>query len=61
MNWETRINLFTLLILHIPEEDMATYSSVLAWGSPWTREPGGLQVNGVTGTQTQLKRLSTQA
>ena len=61
MNWETRIDLFTLLILRIPEEDMATHSIVLAWGSPWTREPGGLQVNGVTGTQTQLKWLSTQA
>ena len=55
MNWETRIDLLTLLILRIPEEDMATHSIVLAWGSPWTREPGGLQVNGVTGTQTQLK------
>ena len=52
MNWETRIDLFTLLILHIPEEDMATHSSVLSWGIPWMREPGGLQVNGVTGTQT---------
>ena len=22
---------------------MATYSSILAWRSPWTEEPGGLQ------------------
>ena len=22
------------------EEDMATYSSILAWGTPWTEEPG---------------------
>jgi len=22
---------------------MATYSSILAWKSPWTEEPGGLQ------------------
>ena len=25
------------------EEGMATYSSILAWGIPWTEEPGGLQ------------------
>ena len=25
------------------EEEMATHSSVLAWKSPWTEEPGGLQ------------------
>ena len=25
------------------EEDMATYSSILAWRMPWTEEPGGLQ------------------
>ena len=24
------------------EEDMATYSSVLAWEIPWTEEPGEL-------------------
>ena len=26
-----------------PEESMATHSSILAWRSPWTEEPGGLQ------------------
>ena len=25
------------------EEGMATYSSILAWGIPWTEEPGRLQ------------------
>ena len=25
------------------EEEMATYSSILAWEIPWTGEPGGLQ------------------
>ena len=25
------------------EEEMATHSSILAWGGPWTEEPGGLQ------------------
>ena len=25
------------------EEEMATHSSIFAWGIPWTEEPGGLQ------------------
>ena len=25
------------------EKEMATHSSILAWKSPWTKEPGGLQ------------------
>ena len=25
------------------EKEMATHSSILAWRSPWTEEPGGLQ------------------
>ena len=25
------------------EEEMATYSSILAWRTPWTEEPGRLQ------------------
>ena len=25
------------------EKEMATHSSVLAWRSPWTEEPGGLR------------------
>ena len=25
------------------EEEMATYSTILAWRIPWTEEPGGLQ------------------
>ena len=29
------------------EEGMATHSSVLAWKSPWTEEPGGLQSVGL--------------
>ena len=28
------------------EEGMATHSSSLAWRTPWTEEPGGLQVMG---------------
>ena len=29
------------------EEEMATHSSNLAWGIPWTEEPGGLQPMGL--------------
>ena len=28
------------------EEDLAIHSSSLAWGIPWTEEPGGLQSKG---------------
>ena len=37
------------------EEEMATYSSILAWKIPWTEEPGELQSMGVTKSQTRLK------
>ena len=29
------------------EEKVATHSSILAWESPWTEEPGGLQSMGL--------------
>ena len=28
------------------EKEMATHSSILAWETPWTEEPGGLQSMG---------------
>ena len=28
------------------EKEMATYSSILAWETPWTEEPGRLQSMG---------------
>ena len=28
------------------EKEIATHSSILAWGIPWTEEPGGLQFMG---------------
>ena len=31
----------------LPEEGMATHSSMLAWKIPWTEEPGGLQCIGL--------------
>ena len=29
------------------EKEMATHSSILAWETPWTEEPGGLQLMGL--------------
>ena len=40
------------------EESMTTSSSLLAWRTPWTEEPGGLQSMGLQ-SQTRLKPLST--
>ena len=34
------------------EEEIATYSSILAWKIPWTEEPGGLQSIGSQKSQT---------
>ena len=36
------------------EKEMATNSSILAWGIPWTEEPGGLQS---VGSQKSLIQL----
>ena len=43
--WETQV-------LSLGQEDslekgMATHSSILAWGIPWTEEPGELQPMGL--------------
>ena len=34
------------------EEEMATHSGILVWEIPWTEEPGGLTVCGVTESDT---------
>ena len=31
----------------VVEKEMATHSSILAWKSPWTEEPGGLKSMGL--------------
>ena len=36
------------------EEEKATYSSILAWETPWTEEPGRLQSVGSQKNRTQL-------
>ena len=35
------------------EEEMATHSSILAWKSPWTEEPGRLQSMGKESDMTE--------
>ena len=42
--WETRV--LSLRQEDPLEKEMATHSSILAWGIPWTEEPGGLQSMG---------------
>ena len=34
------------------EKGMASHSSILAWETPWTNEPGGLQSMGPQKSQT---------
>ena len=41
------------------EEEMVTYSSILAWEIPWTEEPGRLQSMGVGKSQTSLSGHTT--
>ena len=42
--WKTRVQ---FLGQEDPlEEEMVTHSRILAWGIPWTEEPGGLQSMG---------------
>ena len=35
----------------LPEKDMATHSSILAWRIPWTEEPDRLQSIGSQGVE----------
>ena len=40
------------------EEGMVTHSSTLAWGIPWTEDPGGLQSMGSQRDTTEQVTLS---
>ena len=42
--WETQVQ--TLGWEDPLEKEMATHSSIFAWKSPWTEEPGMLQFRG---------------
>ena len=37
---------------------MATHSSILAWETPWTEEPGRLQSMGSQNSWTQISNLT---
>ena len=41
------------------EKGMETYSSILAWRSPWTEDPGGLQSMGPDMTERLMQQLNT--
>ena len=44
---QTRLSDFTFTFhFQALEKEMATHSSTLAWRTPWTEEPGGLQSTG---------------
>ena len=56
----TRLSDCTLFFhFHALKKEMATHSSVLAWGIPGTGEPGGLPSMG-SQSRTRLKRLSSR-
>ena len=38
---------------------MGTHSSILAWKTPWTEEPGGSQSAGLQKSQTSLSDQTT--
>ena len=40
------------------EEGMATHSSILAWGIPWTEEPDGLPSTGLQRTRHDWSDLA---
>ena len=42
------------------EKEMATHSSILAWKTPWTEEPGRATVHGVAKSQTKLNTCQQQ-
>ena len=55
--WETWVQ--SLGWENFLEKEMATHSSILAWRSPWTEEPGGLlTVHGVTKELDMTERLT---
>ena len=57
----TQLSNFTFTFhFHALEKEMATHSSVRAWRSPGTGEPGGLPSVG-SQSRTRLKRLSSSS
>ena len=57
----TQLSDFTFTFhLHALEKEMATHSSILAWRTPRTGEPGGLPSMG-SQSRTRLKQLSSSS
>ena len=56
--WETRVR--SLDREDLPEKEVATQSSILAWRIPWTEEPSRLQSTGSqrVGTTERLHSLT---
>ena len=46
-NWSLPTSTFSFFKETPLEKEMATHSSILAWKSPWTEKPGGLQSMGL--------------
>ena len=42
------------------EKGMATQTSILAWGIPWTEEPDGLHFHGVTKEEDRTQETKRQ-
>ena len=55
--WKTRVQ--SLGWKDQLEKEMATHSSILAWKSSWSQEPGRLQSMGVAKSQTQLSDFTS--
>ena len=51
--------IFVTPSLPVPEKEMATRSSILAWEVPWKEEPGGLQPMGCKELDTTWQRKSS--
>ena len=49
MIWIVGLSLSIMLLM---EKEMAPHSNILAWEIPWTEEPGGLQIHGVSKSRT---------
>ena len=43
------------------EKGMAAHSSILAWRSPWTEEPGGLQFMGLQRVEHDIAAKQQQS
>ena len=57
---QTQLSDFALTFhFHAVEKEMATHSSILAWETPWTEDPGGLQFLWSQKSQTHLSDETT--